>query len=180
MAKCHNTTGAAASPIRASLDRPLATPRAQDQNDRKTKTRAKTEKRLRRKGLRKVRPTFVARGSAPRSAPFLAPPLSLSLHPAPCGGRGSQFWLRAKEIIPPKRGPSFTCPLTPGSDCTSPTPSVGKMGGNPSAGENRREKQAGDVLPGPRKSLCCGNPACFLDGSCRGDRRRVVRGGRRS
>ena len=35
------------------------------------------------------------------------------------------------------------------------------MGGNPSAGENRREKQVGDVLPGPRKSLCCSNPASF-------------------
>ena len=35
------------------------------------------------------------------------------------------------------------------------------MGGNPSAGENRREKQAGDVLPGPRRSLCCSNPASF-------------------
>ena len=35
------------------------------------------------------------------------------------------------------------------------------MGGNPSAGENRWEKQAGDVLPGPRKSLCCSNPASF-------------------
>ena len=34
--------------------------------------------------------------------------LSLSLHPAPFGGRGSQFWLGAREIIPPKRGPSFT------------------------------------------------------------------------
>ena len=55
---------------------------------------------------RSVRPTFVAWGSAPRSAPrsapFLAPPLLLSLHPSPCGGRGSQFWPRAKEIIPPK------------------------------------------------------------------------------
>ena len=60
-------------------------------------------------------PPFVARGSTLRSAPFSAPPpfellleasrrgaraLSLSLHPAPCGGRGSQFWLRARELFP--------------------------------------------------------------------------------
>ena len=116
-AQVHHTTGAAASPVRASLDRPLATPRAQDQdedqNDRnsKTKTRTKTTGRQRRGPRRKKTqegpscPPFVARGSAPRSAPFLAPPLSLSLHPAPCGGRVSQFWLRAKELFPQNEAP---------------------------------------------------------------------------
>ena len=58
-AQVHHTTGAAASPVRASLDRPLATPRAQDQdedqNDRnsKTKTRTKTTGRQRRGPRRK-------------------------------------------------------------------------------------------------------------------------------
>ena len=35
-AQVHHTTGAAASLVRASVDRPLAKPRAQDQNDEKT------------------------------------------------------------------------------------------------------------------------------------------------
>ena len=47
---------------------------------------------------RSVRPTFVA----PRSAPFLAPPLSLSLHPAPCGGTGESVLAQGQGIIPPK------------------------------------------------------------------------------
>ena len=67
-------------------------------------------------------PPFVARCSAPSLRPVFSPAslrasprsflrgraLSLSLHPAPFGGRGSQFWLGAREIIPPKRGPSLT------------------------------------------------------------------------
>ena len=47
--------------------------------------------------------------------------LSLSLHPTPFGGRESQFWLGAREIIPPKRDPHLFSPLTSGSDRPSPS-----------------------------------------------------------
>ena len=54
------------------------------------------------------------------------------------------------------------------------------MGGNPSAGENRREKQAGKVRAGPARAFVAAILRASLDGFCRGDCRRVVRGGRRS
>ena len=64
---------------------------------------------------------FVARGSAPSPRPVFSPaslrasPRSLSKGacpldlppPRPIRGLGSQFWLGAREIIPPKRGPSL-------------------------------------------------------------------------
>ena len=53
--------------------------------------------------------------------------------PSPRGARGKKKLLRwpsrgmwPREIHRPKSGPSFTSPLTPGSNCTSPIPQRGK------------------------------------------------------
>ena len=52
-AQVHRTTGAAASPVRASLDRPLAKPRAQDQDeDQKTSQEELSRRKTRRQELR--------------------------------------------------------------------------------------------------------------------------------
>ncbi len=67
-------------------------------------------------------PPYISWGSALRSSPFSAPPPfellreasrkgACPLAPLPArraGDGGSQFWLRSKEIIPPKRGPRLT------------------------------------------------------------------------
>ena len=129
-------------------------------------------------GLRPVFGPASLRASARSLSKGGVPSRSPSTPPR-AGAGGFSFGSGPGNYSPKKRPPPFLT-FDPRLGRISPTPSAGKIGGNPSAGEFRREKQAGKVRAGPARAFVAAILRSFLDGFYRGNRRRVVRGGRRS
>ena len=184
-----HTTGAAASPVRASVDRPPAKPRVQDQDERNSGKRLSNgedsgdkssgtqtqELRLRNSGTPEGPscPPFCSAGLRP-----IAPPRSLLHLPSrrfekPLE-KGRSSSLTASHHASTNRGRA--APPRPFS------PSASGFRRKHQAGTFRREIQVGDSggRPPPRppqepsvQQSCVPHPS-------RGDRCRVVHGGRRS
>ena len=93
-AQVHHTAGSAAPSVRVSTNWPLTGPRAQEPSEEKKNwTTGETGASMNQEeGEPRVHTPFIARGSARRSAPFVAPPPfeafpEASRKGASCGGR---------------------------------------------------------------------------------------------
>ena len=139
-------------------------------------------------------PPFVERGSALRSSPFSAPPPfellgeasrrggvpSRSPPTPPRAGAGAvSFGSGPGHYSPKKRPPPFLT-FDPRLGSHFPPTERGEIRRESEPGENRREKQAGKVRAGSARAFVLAILRAFLDGFHHGNRRRVVRGGRRS